>query len=161
MNPAPQGDAANAQFAGHTLAFAAQSHPARADADARRVSPAGSAAADDLDVVHEEEQPPQAEANMIHGVHYPPPSAFLKHILQGKTDPYEVMHLTSMYFREYDNKPSKYGSEDYSTVSKISSKSPQSLASQPASHVHLNAFMANLLIMVTLRSPGCLHSNNT
>ncbi|DBA73268.1 TPA: hypothetical protein ACH3X1_011330 [Trebouxia sp. C0004] len=112
MNPAPEGDAANAQFAGRTLASAAQSHPARADADARRVSPAGSAAADDLDVMHEEEQPPQAEANMISGVHYPPPSAFLKHILQGKTDPNEVMQLTSMYFREY----SKYGSEDYSTT---------------------------------------------
>ncbi|DBA98191.1 TPA: hypothetical protein ACH3X1_014808 [Trebouxia sp. C0004] len=40
MNPAPEGDAANAQFAGRTLASAAQSHPARADADARRGSPA-------------------------------------------------------------------------------------------------------------------------
>ncbi|DBA77992.1 TPA: hypothetical protein ACH3X1_009084 [Trebouxia sp. C0004] len=98
---------------------------------------------DDLDVVHEEEQPPQAEANMINGVHYPPPSAFLKHILQGKTDPNEVMQLTSMYFREYDNKPSKYGSEDYSTVSKISSKSgkstsksrsPECFYGKPADH---------------------------
>ncbi len=46
MNPAIQGDA-NAQFAGRALASAAQSHPLRTDADGRRVSPAGSAAADD------------------------------------------------------------------------------------------------------------------
>ncbi|DBA97331.1 TPA: hypothetical protein ACH3X1_015069 [Trebouxia sp. C0004] len=48
-----------------------------------------------------------------------------------------------MYFREYDNRSSKYGSADYSTVSKISSKSgkstsksrsPECFYGKPADH---------------------------
>ncbi len=78
MNPAIQGDA-NAQFAGRALASAAQSHPPRTDANGRRVSPAGSAAADDADeaadFMHEEgEQLPSANANpIINGLDCPPP----------------------------------------------------------------------------------------
>ena len=93
--------------------------------------------------MHEDEQLPQADADMINGSEYPPPSAFLKHILKGKTDATEVMQLTSMHYREYDNKPSKYGNEDYNTVSKISSKSgkstrksrsPECFYGKPADH---------------------------
>ncbi|DBB02830.1 TPA: hypothetical protein ACH3X1_013655 [Trebouxia sp. C0004] len=92
--------------------------------------------------MHEEEELPPANADVNNGLEYPPPSAFLKHILKGKTDPTEVMQLTSMYFREYDNQPSKYGS-DYSMVSRISSKSgkstsksrsPECFYGRPADH---------------------------
>ncbi|DBA97008.1 TPA: hypothetical protein ACH3X1_015291 [Trebouxia sp. C0004] len=94
------------------------------------------------DFMHEEEELPPANADVNNGLEYPPPSAFLKHILKGKTDPTEVMQLTSMYFREYDNQPSKYGS-DYSMVSRISSKSgkstsksrsPECFYGRPADH---------------------------
>ena len=81
MNPTDEGDAAGAQFAGPTLASAAQSHPVltaaqshpvRTTANGRRVSPAGSAAAEDL--MNEGEQLPPANANpVINGLECPPP----------------------------------------------------------------------------------------
>ncbi len=95
MNPAIQGDA-NAQFAGRALASAAQSYPLRTDADGRRVSPAGSASADDADeaadFMHDKgEQLPSANANpIIDGLERPPPSFLLKYMLRGETDPMRV-----------------------------------------------------------------------
>ncbi len=130
MNPAIQGDA-NAQFAGRALASAAQSHPLRTDADGRRVSPAGSASADDADeaadFMHDKgEQLPSANANpIIDGLERPPPSFLLKYMLRGESDPMRVMQVTSLYFNDLHNMPSRY-SNDYSTVSNISSKSDKS-----------------------------------
>ncbi|DBA88025.1 TPA: hypothetical protein ACH3X1_005007 [Trebouxia sp. C0004] len=105
MDPTLQGDAASAQFAGRALASAAQSHPARADANGHRVSLAGSAAADDiLDDGMDEEELPSANANpVINGLECPPPPSLLKHTLRGKTDPAEVMQLTSLYYKEFNN----------------------------------------------------------
>ncbi len=147
MNPAIQGDA-NAQFAGRALASAAQSHPLRTDANGRRVSPAGSAAADDADeaadFMHDKgEQLPLANANpIIDGLECPPPSSLLKYMLRGETDPMRVMQVTSLYFNDLHNRPSRY-SNDYSTVSNISSKSgkstsksrsPECFYGKPADH---------------------------
>ena len=145
-DPTLQGDAANAQFAGRTLASAVQSHPARADANGHRVSPAGSAAADDVadDRMDDEELPPANANPVINGLECPPPSSLLKFMLKGKTDPAEVMQLTSLYFREFNNRPSRYATDDDSTVSKISSKSagkstsksrsPECFHGKPADH---------------------------
>ena len=93
MNPSLQVDAANAHFAGRTLASAAQSHPARIDANGCGVSPAGSAAAEGAaDGITEEEQLPPANANpVINGLGCPPPSSLLTYMLRGKTDQSEVM----------------------------------------------------------------------
>jgi len=81
--------------------------------------------ADDVDM--DGDTLPPANANsVINGLECPPPSSLLKHMLRGKTDPAEVMQLTSLYFREFGSKPSNYANAYYdndSTVSKISHKS--------------------------------------
>ncbi len=96
------------------------------------------------DFIHEEgEQLPSANANpIINGLECPPPSSLLKYMLRGETDPMRVMQVTSQYFNDLHNRPSRYNN-DYSTVSNISSKSgkytskscsPECFYGKPADH---------------------------
>ncbi len=96
------------------------------------------------DFMHDKgEQLPSAAADpIINGLECPPPSSLLKYMLRGETDPMRVMQVTSLYFNDLRNRPSRY-SNDYSTVSNISSKSgkstsksrsPECFYGKPADH---------------------------